>query len=108
MQEFQSIIYGGTNLGVVQQVERGIWDAEVGGSSPFTQTKESNSNRQNARQVAQWVRALDFTKRFEFESQPTESLQIPFLHGGRSSVGRVPDCGSEGHGFESHLPPKNI
>ena len=40
MQEFQSIIYGGTNLGVVQQVECGIWDAVVEGSSPFIQTKQ--------------------------------------------------------------------
>ena len=43
MQEFQSIIYGGTNLGVVQQVERGIWDAGVGGSSPFIQTKSEGN-----------------------------------------------------------------
>ena len=40
MQEFQNIIYGGTNLGVVQQVECGIWDAVVEGSSPFIQTKQ--------------------------------------------------------------------
>ena len=27
------------------------------------------------------------------------------MYGGRSSVGRAPDCGSGCRGFESHLPP---
>ena len=39
--------------------------------------------------------------------KPISNVATPsFKHGGCSSVGRVPDCGSEGHGFESHLPPK--
>ena len=27
-------------------------------------------------------------------------------NGGRSSVGRAPDCGSGGRGFEPHRPPQ--
>ena len=30
------------------------------------------------------------------------------VNGGRSSVGRAPDCGSGRRGFESHRPPQSI
>ena len=31
--------------------------------------------------------------------------QAEEINGGRSSVGRAPDCGSGGRGFEPHRPP---
>lgn len=37
---------------------------------------------------------------------PSSSLGLPTLHGGCSSVGRAPDCGSGGRGFEPRLSPK--
>lgn len=30
------------------------------------------------------------------------------IHGGCSSVGRAPDCGSGGRGFETHHPPQKF
>ena len=31
---------------------------------------------------------------------------LKMISGGRSSVGRAPDCGSGGRGFESHRSPQ--
>lgn len=96
-------------LGVRQQVDDVLWRHAVGGSSPLAQTKESNSNKQNARQIAQLVRALDFTKRLlvrlQFYRKFNDSdFYEPFMQHGqqmRQHGCMIVHCQTAKHRFES-------